>query len=459
MSASRPPSPASSTSARPRASPAASARVRARRGRAGCPCPSSCAAARARASPTRTATTYVDYVMGQGPLILGHRPPGRHRGDHARRCASAARCSRSPTTSRAEAAGGGHRADAVDGAPAVRQLRHRVRPVRAAVRPRVHRPREDPALRGPLPRLVGRDPLVGPPGPGRVGARPTRRPPCPGSTGMPAAVAETLHRRRRGTTSPPLERIFAEHGYEIAAVITEPILGNCGGIMPAPGYLERMRELATEHGAVLIFDEVLTGMRVASGGAQDLFGIRPDLTVLAKALGAGVPVAAVGGRREIMEMVIDGRTMHGGTYNSNPLVCSAVIATAGVTGAAGLLRRARGARPAARRRPGRASRATRASRRAGAAPARCSSSGSPPSRRATTGRRTTSSPEPVPDALRRAARARRPDPAAAGGAVPPVGRRTPTPTSTARSRRRPRRCRPWRPPPTSGDVGPRGGVR
>jgi glutamate-1-semialdehyde 2,1-aminomutase len=151
---------------------------------------------------------------------------------------------------------------------------------------------------------------------------------------MPPAVADTLIVGVWNDVA-ALERIFAEHGSEIAAVITEPILGNCGALMPAPGYLERMRELATAHGAVLIFDEVLTGMRVAPGGAQELFGIRPDLTVLAKALGAGVPVAAVGGRREIMEMVIDGRTMHGGTYNSNPLVCSAVIATAGVTGAAG----------------------------------------------------------------------------------------------------------------------------
>jgi glutamate-1-semialdehyde 2,1-aminomutase len=173
----------------------------------------------------------------------------------------------------------------------------------------------------------------GHPGPGEWG--PADAPAAvPGSTGMPPAVADTLIVGVWNDVA-ALERIFAEHGSEIAAVITEPILGNCGALMPAPGYLERMRELATAHGAVLIFDEVLTGMRVAPGGAQELFGIRPDLTVLAKALGAGVPVAAVGGRREIMEMVIDGRTMHGGTYNSNPLVCSAVIATAGVTGAPG----------------------------------------------------------------------------------------------------------------------------
>jgi len=149
---------------------------------------------------------------------------------------------------------------------------------------------------------------------------------------MPPAVASTLIIGTWNDTA-ALERIFAEHGSEIAAVITEPIMGNMGAIMPAPGYLERMRELATEHGALLIFDEVLTGMRVAPGGAQELFGVMPDLTVLAKALGAGVPVAALGGRRDIMEMVTDGRTMHGGTYNSSPLVCAAVIAAAGVTGA------------------------------------------------------------------------------------------------------------------------------
>jgi glutamate-1-semialdehyde 2,1-aminomutase len=132
-----------------------------------------------------------------------------------------------------------------------------------------------------------------------------------------------------------IERIFAQHGSEIAAAITEPIMGNAGGLMPAPGYLERLRELTSEHGAVLIFDEVLTGLRVAPGGAQELLGVRPDLTTLAKTLGAGFPVAAFGGRREIMEMAADGRTMHGGTYNSNPLACAAVIAALHETGKPG----------------------------------------------------------------------------------------------------------------------------
>jgi glutamate-1-semialdehyde 2,1-aminomutase len=153
----------------------------------------------------------------------------------------------------------------------------------------------------------------------------------PSSTGIPPQLAETLLVLPWNNLD-ALERVFAERGEEIAAVITEPIMGNAGGIMPAPGYLERMRELSAGHGAVLIFDEVLTGMRVGPGGAQELLGVTPDLTILAKAFGAGFPVAAFGGRRDIMEMAADGRTMHGGTYNSNPIAVAAVIAAVRETG-------------------------------------------------------------------------------------------------------------------------------
>lgn len=167
----------------------------------------------------------------------------------------------------------------------------------------------------------------------------------PGSTGIPAAVGDTLL-VEPWNDADALERAFASHGDRIAAVITEPILGNCGGIMPAAGYLQRMRELATGAGALLIFDEVLTGFRIGPGGAQQLFGIEPDLTVMAKAIGAGFPVAALGGRRQVMEQAADGRTMHGGTYNSNMLVCAAVIAACRETGADGFYDQlnARGAR-------------------------------------------------------------------------------------------------------------------
>jgi glutamate-1-semialdehyde 2,1-aminomutase len=167
----------------------------------------------------------------------------------------------------------------------------------------------------------------------------------PASTGIPPQLADTLIVLPWNDPD-ALERTFAERGDEIAAVITEPIMGNSGGLMPAPGYLEAMRDITRRHGAVLIFDEVLTGLRVGPGGAQELLGVRPDLTILAKALAAGFPVAAVGGRRDIMELVVEGRTMHGGTYNSSPLACSAVLAALAATGRPGFYDEllARGAR-------------------------------------------------------------------------------------------------------------------
>src|SRR5207302_880759 len=119
------------------------------------------------------------------------------------------------------------------------------------------------------------------------------------STGIPAVVGDSLLVARWNDTA-ALESAFAAHGERIAAVITEPIMGNCGGLMPAAGYLGRMRELSRSAGALLIFDEVLTGYRIGAGGAQELFGIDPDLTILAKAIGAGYAVAALGGRREVM---------------------------------------------------------------------------------------------------------------------------------------------------------------
>jgi len=275
---------------------------------------------------------FIDYVMGQGPLILGHRPAGvidavtttlRERGSlfslahDLEGRAAAAVAERIPSMELLRLGNSGTEC-----------VQYALRFARAFTgREKVLR------FEGHYHGWSDAIHWSGHPGPAEWG--PADAPtPAPGSTGMPAAVAGTLIVGVWNDTE-ALERIFAEHGSELAAVITEPILGNCGALMPAPGYLQRLRELTAEHGSVLIFDEVLTGMRVAPGGAQELFGVQPDLTVLAKALGAGVPVAAVGGRREIMEMVIDGRTMHGGTYNSSPLVCAAVIAATEATGAPG----------------------------------------------------------------------------------------------------------------------------
>jgi len=113
----------------------------------------------------------------------------------------------------------------------------------------------------------------------------------------------------------------------VAAIITEPIMFNTGGILPKPGYLDHLRQVTRKHNIVLIFDEVITGFRVALGGAQELYNIQPDLSVFAKALGAGFPVAALSGRRDIMEMFATGRVNHSGTYNANLVSLSAALAS------------------------------------------------------------------------------------------------------------------------------------
>ena len=125
-----------------------------------------------------------------------------------------------------------------------------------------------------------------------------------------------------------LGELFEKRGAEIAALIVEPVAGNMGVVPPAPGFLEACRDLCTRHGAVLIFDEVITGFRVGWGGAQERFGVLPDLTTLGKIIGGGLPVGAFGGRREIMETVAPlGTTYQAGTLSGNPLAMSAGIAT------------------------------------------------------------------------------------------------------------------------------------
>jgi glutamate-1-semialdehyde 2,1-aminomutase len=124
-----------------------------------------------------------------------------------------------------------------------------------------------------------------------------------------------------------IEEIFAVQGDEIAAIITEPIMCNTGCILPEPGYLEGLRDICTRYGAVLIFDEVITGFRIAPGGAQAKLGVIPDLTVLAKGLGGGFPVAALGGRRDIMDLATHGRVSIAGTYSGNAIAVAASIAS------------------------------------------------------------------------------------------------------------------------------------
>jgi glutamate-1-semialdehyde 2,1-aminomutase len=124
-----------------------------------------------------------------------------------------------------------------------------------------------------------------------------------------------------------VEDAFRAHGDRIAAVIVEPVVGNMGCVPPLPGYLEALREITARHGALLIFDEVMTGFRVAFGGAQQRFGIRPDLTTLGKVIGGGLPVGAYGGRQDIMSEVAPvGPVYQAGTLSGNPLAVAAGLA-------------------------------------------------------------------------------------------------------------------------------------
>jgi glutamate-1-semialdehyde 2,1-aminomutase len=123
-----------------------------------------------------------------------------------------------------------------------------------------------------------------------------------------------------------VEQALAEHGRQVAALILEPILCNGGCILPAPGYLEALRELTLRHGALLIFDEVITGFRVALGGAQQLYSVTPDLATFGKAAAAGFPLSVIAGRAEIMAVVASGKVLHGGSFNGNPVVLAAAEA-------------------------------------------------------------------------------------------------------------------------------------
>jgi glutamate-1-semialdehyde 2,1-aminomutase len=149
----------------------------------------------------------------------------------------------------------------------------------------------------------------------------------PSSPGVPATVAnDTLTLSFNDTDS--VRRLFETCGAQIACVIVEPVAGNMNLILPEPGFLEGLREICTAYGAVLIFDEVMTGFRVHPGGAQGLFNIRPDLTTLGKVIGGGLPVGAFGGKSEIMSRLApSGPVYQAGTLSGNPLAMAAGIAT------------------------------------------------------------------------------------------------------------------------------------
>ncbi len=148
----------------------------------------------------------------------------------------------------------------------------------------------------------------------------------PDSPGVPKGFSDTTITAPYNDV-PALQEVFRLHGPKIAAVIVEPVCGNMGCIPPADGFHQALRKITADHGSLLIFDEVMTGFRVAPGGAQQIYGIQPDLTTLGKVIGGGLPIAAYGGRRDIMTYVApSGPIYQAGTLSGNPLAVGAGLA-------------------------------------------------------------------------------------------------------------------------------------
>jgi glutamate-1-semialdehyde 2,1-aminomutase len=148
----------------------------------------------------------------------------------------------------------------------------------------------------------------------------------PDSPGVPAALASLTHVARYNDLD-SVDRIFEAQRSGIAALIVEPVAGNMGVVLPAKGFLQGLRDRCDRASALLVFDEVMTGFRIAPGGAQELYGVRPDLTTLGKVIGGGLPVGAYGGRRDLMELVSpSGPVYQAGTLSGNPLAVSAGLA-------------------------------------------------------------------------------------------------------------------------------------
>lgn len=281
---------------------------------------------------------YIDYLLGLGPMILGHRPPAVTAAV-VEAITAYGTCFGLPYDLEIVAA-----EKVVEAVPGIEQLRFTnsgseavgtaVRLARATTGRRIIVRFEghyhgwhdtvywsnhvDPELAGPAshPRPVAMGP------------------------GVPAELEGTLIVL---TWNDPetFVTLMEQRGHEIAAVITEAAVFNTGCILPKPGYLELLREETRKYGALLIFDEVITGFRFARGGAQEYFGVTPDLTTLAKGLGGGFPVAAIGGSVEAMRMIADGTYSHSGTYNANVIQCAAVSATMDILAEPGLYERQR----------------------------------------------------------------------------------------------------------------------
>lgn len=260
---------------------------------------------------------YIDYVGSWGPLILGHAHPAVVQ-------AAQEACSRGATfgaPTRAEVELAEKLTRAVPSMEMVRLVSSGTEAVMSALRLARASTGRDRIVKFEGCYHGHSDGLLSRAGSGMATLG------IPDVPGVPASFAAhtlTLPYNDIGAVT----ELFAQAGSTIAAVIVEPVAGNMGVVLPQPGFLETLRELTQKHGAVLIFDEVITGFRVARGGAQERYGILPDLTILGKIIGGGFPLAAYGGCRSMMEMIApSGPVYQAGTLSGNPVATAAGLAT------------------------------------------------------------------------------------------------------------------------------------
>ena len=260
---------------------------------------------------------YLDYIGSWGPMILGHR--------HPRVVAAIERALARGTSYGAPTEGESHLAELIIAAvPSIEKVRM-VSSGTEATMSAVRLARGYTGRTG-IVKFAGNyhghvDALLVSAG---SSAATLGVPDSPGVT--PGATQDTLLLDYNATEQ--LEGLFAARGDEIAAVILEPVVGNMGLVVPSPDFLAAVRRLTEKHGALLVFDEVMTGFRLAYGGAQEILGVTPDLTTLGKIVGGGLPLGAYGGRRDIMDNVLPaGKVFQAGTLSGNPLAVAAGTAT------------------------------------------------------------------------------------------------------------------------------------
>ena len=260
---------------------------------------------------------YIDYVMSWGPLIHGHAPAGLVKAI----AATARRGTSFGAPSPLELELGQRVQELMPSLERIRFVSSGTEAAMSAIRVARAFTRRDRIVKFEGCYHGHADPFLVKAGSGALTLG------VPTSPGVPASVtADTLLARYNDLES--VEAIVAAHAGRIAAIVVEPIAGNIGVVPPVPGFLEGLRHIASRAGALLIFDEVISGFRAASGGAQALFGVTPDLTCLGKIIGGGLPVGAYGGRADVMDLVSPaGPVYQAGTLSGNPVAMAAGIWT------------------------------------------------------------------------------------------------------------------------------------